>query len=111
MFSDAFSSAVDSFLNPGVFVVIAKLWYAEIRLRPFSEPPNSAIYGAGLWKEPRSYLWSKSSVPSISKDIFDSGTDISRTSTAEAMEAEDSATVSLIGMIIKKGNIKIGKNY
>ena len=49
--------------------------------------------------------------PSISKDIFDSGTDISRTSTAEAMEAEDSATVSLIGMIIKKGNIKIGKNY
>ena len=65
----------------------------------------------GLWKEPRSTLWSKSSVPSISKDVFDSGTDISRTSTAEAMEAEDSATVSLIGLTIKKGNIKIGKNY
>ena len=44
---------------------------------------------------------SKSSVPSISKDVLDSGTDISRTSTAEAMEAEDSATVSLIELIIK----------
>ena len=33
--------AVFSFLNPGVFVVIAKLQKAEIRLRPFPEPPNS----------------------------------------------------------------------
>ena len=33
--------AVFSFLNPGVFVVIAKLQKAEIRLRPFPEPQNS----------------------------------------------------------------------
>ena len=33
--------AVFSFSNPGVFVVIAKLQKAEIRLRPFPEPPNS----------------------------------------------------------------------
>ena len=33
--------AVFSFLNPGVFVVIAKLQKAEIRLCPFPEPPNS----------------------------------------------------------------------
>ena len=33
--------AVFSFLNPGVFVVIAKLQKAEIRFRPFPEPPNS----------------------------------------------------------------------
>ena len=33
--------------------------------------------------------------------ILNLGTDISRTSTAEAMEAEDSATVSLIGLIVK----------
>ena len=31
-------SAVDSFSNPGVLLVIAKLRKAEIRLRPFSEP-------------------------------------------------------------------------
>ena len=33
--------AVFSFLNPGVFVVMAKLQKAEIRLRPFPEPQNS----------------------------------------------------------------------
>ena len=33
--------AVFSFLNPGVFVVITKLQKAEIRPRPFPEPPNS----------------------------------------------------------------------
>ena len=43
-------SAVDSFSNPGVLAVIAKLQKAEIRPRPFSEPSNSggtpAIYAA-----------------------------------------------------------------
>ena len=33
--------AVDSFSNPGVLAVIAKLQIAEIRLCPFSEPSNS----------------------------------------------------------------------
>ena len=33
--------AIFSFINPGLFVVIAKLQKAEIRLRPFLEPPNS----------------------------------------------------------------------
>ena len=37
--------AVDSFLNPGVFIVIAKLQKAEIRLCPFPEPPNPGV----LW--------------------------------------------------------------
>ena len=35
------SSAVDRFSNPEVFAVIAKLRYAEIRFRPFSESRNS----------------------------------------------------------------------
>ena len=72
---------------------------------------NYKVGGGGLREYLRNTFWSKLSAPSISKDVIDSGTDISRTSTAEAMEAEDSATVSLIGLIIKKGNIKIGKNY
>ena len=38
---DNTTSAVDSFLNPGVFIVIAKLQKVEIRLRLFTEPPNS----------------------------------------------------------------------
>ena len=51
--------AVFSFLNPGVFVVIAKHPKPEIRLRPFPEPRNSggcsgtpstpAKYGADEW--------------------------------------------------------------
>ena len=36
-----YSSVVDIFSNPEVLAVIAKLWKAEIRLFPFSEPPNS----------------------------------------------------------------------
>ena len=35
------SSGVNSFSNPGVLAVIAKLQKAEIRLCPFSEPSNS----------------------------------------------------------------------
>jgi hypothetical protein len=33
-------STVDSFSNPEVLAVIAKLRKVEIRLCPFSEPPN-----------------------------------------------------------------------
>ena len=35
------ASAVDSFSNPEVLAVLAKLQKAEIRLCPFSEPSNS----------------------------------------------------------------------
>ena len=37
----ALQSAIDSFSNPEVLAVIAKLQKAEIRLCPFSEPSNS----------------------------------------------------------------------
>ena len=77
------------------------------KLHPIFEITNQGK--GGLREDPRNTFWSESSPPSISKDVLDSGTDISRTSTAEAMEAEDSATVSLIGLIIKQGNIRISR--
>ena len=45
------SSAVDSFSNPEVLAVLAKLREAEIRLHAFSEPP---ILGM-LWHTPAIY--------------------------------------------------------
>ena len=53
--NEIYFSAVDSYLNPGVFAVIAKL--REIRLRPFSELQNS---GGAL----------APTVPSLSKALF-----------------------------------------